>query len=101
MLYDPKWEKEAETKADPFALASLIAWLEQQPPETAYDYRLPDKCLVAQYLKAQGFTSWNDYCLASFELDRLGWSEIAQGKEAERKWTFGEALKRARSRENS
>jgi hypothetical protein len=55
MLYDPKWEKQTETKADPFSLASLIAWLEKQNPATRYCYVSNGECLLAQYFTARGY----------------------------------------------
>ena len=50
MLYDPKWN----TKADPHSLSSLVAWLEQQPPEGEYNYVNSDNCLLCQYFRAVG-----------------------------------------------
>lgn len=47
MLYDPKWE--VETKADPFKLESLIAWIEKQPAEATYCYENNGQCLLSQY----------------------------------------------------
>ena len=51
MLYDPKWEQ--QTKADPFTLHSLIAWLEKQPANEAYCY-LSGHCLFDQYFEGIG-----------------------------------------------
>ena len=53
MLYDPKWEK-TETKADPFTLEALIAWLEKQPANATYCYTSTGGCLVAQFLLSLG-----------------------------------------------
>lgn len=95
MLYDPKWEQ--QTRADPFTLESLIAWLEKQPADTAYDYCRPDICLVAQYLKAHEI---KNYSVASEELNRLipGLHQIARDCiDSPQDWTFGGALKRART----
>lgn len=94
MLFDPKWEKQAETKADPFALATLIAWLEKQPPEKDYDYCSAADCLIAQYLRQSGIAH---YELDSGEVDQLGWSDIVHPNCFEDEWTFGAALKRARA----
>src|ERR1043165_5434890 len=55
MLYDPKWEQKTETKADPFQIGSLIAWLEQQKPLARYDYSCNGHCLLSQYFTAAGF----------------------------------------------
>jgi hypothetical protein len=49
MLYDPKWE--VETKADPFSLESLIAWLEKQPADGEYNWDDGSECLLGQWLK--------------------------------------------------
>lgn len=53
MLYDPKWE--VQTKADPFQLGTLIAWLEKQPANETYCYMSHGQCLLAQYFRAMGF----------------------------------------------
>jgi len=55
MLYDPKWEKKVETKADPFSLRTLIAWLEQQNLSESYRYTNIDDCPLARYFRAQGY----------------------------------------------
>jgi hypothetical protein len=55
VLYDPKWEKQAEQKADPLTLGALIAWLEQQPADDEYCYFSHGNCLLAKYLTAHGF----------------------------------------------
>lgn len=55
MLYDPKWE--AETKADPFKLVALVAWLEKQNPEERYCYLDNGKCLLARYFSDHGFSN--------------------------------------------
>lgn len=49
MLYDPKWEKTTETKADPLTLDALIAWLETKPAAKTYCYDDHGHCLAAQY----------------------------------------------------
>lgn len=95
MLFNPDWKK--ETKADPFALESLIAWLETQPSDRAYDYCYPETCVIGQYLQSQGV---EQYTLDDRELDKLGWHNIAQDREFSggraQDWTFGGALERAR-----
>jgi hypothetical protein len=96
MLYNPEWE--VEVKADPFSTVSLIAWLEKQPADRAYDYCYPDTCVIAQYLQSQGV---EQYTIDDRELDKLGWHNIAQHRDYEigetQDWTFGGALKRARA----
>ncbi len=66
MLYDPKWE--APVKADPFSLASLIAWLEMQPVDGQYDYILSHDCVIAQWLRGAGVEHFN---LSSGEVKAL------------------------------
>lgn len=103
MLYDPKWE--VKTKADPFALESLISWLEAQDPAERYDYCQSHRCLIGQYLKQAGITP---YELDGFDINPVFDNAfdahfIAIGKDAygpvaqAREWTFGAALARARS----
>jgi hypothetical protein len=53
MLYDPKWA--VKTKADPFKLATLIAWLEKQDARQTYCFTSNGECLLAQYFSAHGF----------------------------------------------
>lgn len=53
MLYDPKWE--VKTKADPFTLEALIAWLEKQPRRKEYCYTDHGRCLIGQYLSYIGY----------------------------------------------
>lgn len=55
MLYDKRWDKTTETKADPFSLDTLIAWLEKQPADKVYCYCDTGECLLAQYFTAMGF----------------------------------------------
>jgi hypothetical protein len=100
MLYDPKWDGKTEQKADPFSLASLIAWLEHQASHTSYSYAEPQDCLLCRYFIAMGFNDvgvnpavvhWND-----FEDERplpQGWDRLALSAP----WTYGAALKRARA----
>jgi hypothetical protein len=93
MLYDPKWEKKTEIK--PYTIESLIAWLETQDPERAYDYWCGDgSCLLDTYVSSiTGEPSSPDpkthhgTCGGQHQ-----YLEIAQS----RPWTFGAALDRAR-----
>jgi len=100
MLYDPKWD--ADTKADPFSLASLIAWLEKQPPGKTYCYTSNGKCMIARYLinlghkdvHVGGSGKWrSDRGRDSWEIAAKiaigSWPDVEQ-------WTFGAALERAR-----
>ncbi|MBR0868900.1 hypothetical protein JQ633_00910 [Bradyrhizobium tropiciagri] len=83
-----------ETKADPFTLESLIAWLETQPSNTEYDWINCDACLCGQYVRA---ITGNDFpsgvtIYAHMFADHVEYGDVA----SERPWTFGAALDRAR-----
>jgi hypothetical protein len=98
MLYDPKWEVEAN--ADPLSMASLVGWLETKKPGGRYDYDdYSGRCLYGQYMASHGI-KWeesgatgrhgstqerSDFC-------NLVYAEVAN----QRPWTFGAALERAR-----
>ena len=100
MLYDPKWA----ARNDPFALASLIAWLERQDPDRAYCYSSTGECLLARYFRERGF---NRVIMAAeffyhwpradalYEVTPLPphFNDVAKGKIR----TFGAALLRARA----
>lgn len=100
MLYDPKWDQ--QTKADPFTLISLIAWLEKQPSDETYCYTSIGHCLIAQYLNAHGIRT--DNVNPSYYFDErngshplpAAFNEIANGCSTGGD-TFGAALTRARS----
>ena len=100
MLYDPKWEK-TKTKAAPFSLSSLIAWLEQKPADETYCYEDTGGCLLHKYFTPCGFTNvlvggmslvhgsqWQHY-------KRI--SAAMQDIPLEHPRTFGAALERARA----
>lgn len=53
MPYDGR-NFEVKTKPDVFSLEGLIAWLEQQPGETKYDYADPRDCLLCRYFRDRG-----------------------------------------------
>lgn len=103
MLYDPKWEQ--QTKADPFKIETLIAWLEKQPAEETYCYMSTGHCLLAQYFVSLGFQDATvggrgelSY-LDGGELKHATWPEcfgdVAYGDGFGRR-TFGAALGLAR-----
>jgi len=100
MLYDPKWE--VEVKADPFSLDSLIAWLEKQPADVAYDYSCNGHCLLAQYFTEKGFRGVAMYSELFEHEDGADvmlpphFDDIAVGVQGNMKLTFGAALRRAR-----
>jgi hypothetical protein len=94
MLYDPKWQIPTKTRSRP-SIAGLIAWLEEQPAETKYEWMSPMGCLVCKYYEAEGFQEWGDR--KWFYRDAFGGSvddyHFVGGTAP---WTFGAALARAR-----
>jgi hypothetical protein len=100
MLYDPKWDKLAETKADPYTLDGLIGWLEKQPSHLIYCYTSVGSCLLAQFFRAQGYTqiNLNPYWFwhgpdSTKQEYPAAFNEIALGEPR----TYGSALERARA----
>lgn len=99
MLYNKAWDK-TEIKADPFALDSLIAWLEKQPADGIYCYTDHGRCLLGQYFSAMGYEKPYIYSDGLFEHGESairhrypgGFNTIA----LESPRTFGAALERAR-----
>lgn len=114
MLYDPKWEQ--QTKADPFKLETLIAWLEKQPEGAIYNYNCNGHCLLAQYFTAQGFKHVHMYTTGFFHGQPVpGWMGEPEARahgchtpmpatfDKVASWgdrTFGAALDRARALQN-
>lgn len=100
MLYDPKWEKQSETKANPFSLAAFIAWLETKSPNGEYSYEDCDGgCLLGQFAANSG-VSWGDLDythLNNIEVGNTDYGLIA----AKEPHTFGAALDRARAASRS
>lgn len=89
MLFDPKWEQQIETKADPHSLEAVIAWLETQPADREYDFiNCRGGCLVGQYGNATGI----DWIEAHQALHERYGLYFACGFPC----TFGAALSRAR-----
>jgi hypothetical protein len=102
MLYDPKWEKQNDQKTDPFSLAALIAWLEQQDPEKSYCYLNNGECLLAQYFTACGYKRPNLADTSFWQMDDIcapqihfpvAFNLVAVASPR----TFGAALDRART----
>jgi len=90
MLFDPRWKIE---KADPYALSTLIAWLEKQPAGARYNYSdCTGRCLLGLYLLAH-LVSWSDGSYGAL-CDRTDWGYNIAAKGP---WTFGAALERARA----
>lgn len=94
-----------ETQADPFTLASLIAWLERQPLDTGYEFvDCHGKCLIGLYIASQGVPwnspiegapSYTEICRKMFGVYPGGNIPI-QSVASEHPMTFGAALARAR-----
>lgn len=86
------------TKPDPFALGTLVAWLEKQPAEKTYDYTEPCGCMLADYFTQNGYS---DVAVDPFAFDHSGGRTDIPGDfdvvncEGER--TYGAALDRARA----
>lgn len=110
MLYDPKWEQ--QTKAEPFSLDSLIAWLEKQPENDSYPFCEWNNCLLAQWLREAdssarcvgGERGPNGYYMDGFSyrangriVDLRHLMYVAAGDDYERDNTYGAALERARA----
>lgn len=70
MLYDPKWDQ--QTKADPFTVAALVAWLETKPATETYDYYdCGGACLYGQYMTHVG-VPWKEARFATYADNRKG-----------------------------
>lgn len=100
MLYDKRWDKQTETKADPLSLESLISWLEKQPASKTYDYEnCRGKCLYGQYMASHGIR-WSESGACgrhSSTQERAEFCDLVYAACAsEAPWTFGAALARAR-----
>lgn len=90
MLYDPKWGKQVETKADPLTLEALVAWMETQSPDKTYRWSCSKGgCLLGLYGHATG-CKWRSF---HTDLSNRGQLSIA----ADFPHTFGAALERARA----
>ena len=86
---------------DPFSLKSLIAWLEKQPADRAYEFYDCDACLIAEYLRAvKGWETPANHT-SSYVTGFFGSMEEYHGVAARWPWTFGAALERARALESA
>lgn len=74
------------------SLEGLVAWLEEQNPDTEYDWWSVSGCLACQYLKAVEGTCQKT-CYADIFPSGQIYGEVC----AMRPWTFGAALTRARA----
>ena len=97
MLYDPRHDA-----PKPRTLAHFIAWLEQQPADTTYNFINGFDCLFERYLRAQ--RSWPDRFRVWWSSDVDLDAQIAvAGSEAAYfyigntlPYTYGDAIGRAR-----
>lgn len=80
MLYDKRWDKQSETKGDPFTLASLIAWLETMPSNRRYCFTHNGQCLLSQYFKFSGFKNVHMFTIG-----------FCHGRRVPKSWTLKEA----------
>lgn len=105
MFLETQTPGKTETKADPFSLENLIAWLERQPSAGRYDYSRNEGCMLCMYFQASGLDvsglSDHGYRLKGTPNERhpypLILADIALGRGFDNKtWTFGTALARAR-----
>lgn len=97
MLYDTKWDQQAVD----LSMTSLIAWLEQQPPEATYPYGDAQNCLLAKWLqsmdpKAQA-RSIDGSFVYSFRGEKVFLNEFQPIAISKVGNTYGAALERARS----
>lgn len=109
MFFDPTCKPQTETKADPFTLASLIAWLEQQPHARHYVFCQFNECLLGQWLRSSdpaARSALADEAPSGFfyrahgkTVDLTAFKEIVTGRShADHSGhTFGAALERARA----
>lgn len=89
MFFDPTCKP--ETKADPYTIEAMIAWLEKQPANKTYPFMdCFGGCLFAKYLASHGH-KWQagDYAMVTEFLP----PHVA----AMEPWTYGAALERARA----
>ena len=74
------------------SLASLIAWLERQPPDQEYPWSCPQDCLLGQWLAAMGMPRQLIYSHSS----DIGSTQPFKSIILRGEMTFGAALYRAR-----
>lgn len=110
MLYDPRWETEVETKADPLSLAAFIEWLETKPPRQKYTFEeCRGLCLLGQYMATNDIpwtgapsspnAPWDgsSYLMVARKIFGPGRFKVL----SDSPHTFGAALKRARAAQRS
>lgn len=93
MLYDPKWEKQTETKVNPLSLNGLLAWLEKQPADAEYNWSSIHGCLVCNYLRA---VTGETHPAMRWDFGNVIGEHYATIA-SPRPWTNGAALDRARA----
>ena len=99
MPFDQTPDQVALLESEVFSLRGLISWLEHQPGDMDYDYRCAGTCLAHNYFEARGVK----YGVSNggFKIPRI----LKNGNPIEQiewvsvvtPWTYGEALKRART----
>ena len=52
MLHDPRQEQKTFTEV--YSIASLVAYLKQQPPDMKYPHENPDNCLLYHFARVMG-----------------------------------------------
>ena len=108
MPFNPAW-KEAKT-GDKFSLDTLIAWLERQPVDGTYNYRMPRECLLAQYYTEMYGEPVTVTSMGRHSAINGSWFNVpspdtfwrvasACGQNDE--WSFKDALRRAREYQNA
>lgn len=89
---------------NPMTVTNLVAWLEKQPGDGAYNYANSINCMLCQYFRAVD-VPFDSVTGTTFSLGEQKtplpehFDEIARGGEymwENGGWTFGEALKRAK-----
>lgn len=79
-----------------FSLEGLIAWLEQQDPETEYDFTCVEgDCLIGRYLRATTGRMWRDFGYTWGTL--TGEYPELEDVSGDFPCTYGAALERARA----
>ena len=106
MLFNEKWsESKVTPQTDILSTESLIRWLEKRPRSRRYDYCNARHCLLCQYLRDSGIPLagvgagyYRVFPSGSVQIPLPdGWDRIAGDFHGTSKWTFGDALDRAKA----
>jgi hypothetical protein len=88
-------------KSDVFSLAGLVAWLETQPAETAYNFwNCHGQCLLSTYLTVRGMVEdspGTNYIKLMRATCGYGVGGDPIDVSGDKPWTYGAALARARA----